>query len=127
GNGGTRSVRNTQNVAIEMNDFASLCAFAQQNAIDLTIVGPEAPLVAGIVDHFTAAGLAIFGPTRAAAQLEGSKAFAKAFMQRHGIPTGQAESFTDFDDAMRYLRSQDDVPVVKASGLAAGKGVLLPK
>ncbi len=127
GNGGTGSVAKTQNVAIEMADLAGLRDFALQNAIDLTIVGPEAPLVDGVVDLFEAAGLTIFGPSRAAAQLEGSKAFAKAFMQRHGIPTGGAARFTDFDEAMRYLRGQDDAPVVKASGLAAGKGVLLPK
>lgn len=126
GNGGTLAVPKTQNVPIGADDIAKLLEFAQQQAIDLTFVGPEGPLVDGIVDHFAAAGLTIFGPSRAAAQLEGSKAFAKAFMQRHGIPTGQSESFTDFDDAMRYLRGQDDAPVVKASGLAAGKGVILP-
>jgi len=126
GNGGTLSVPKTQNVPIDAADMAKLLEFAQQQAIDLTFVGPEGPLVDGIVDHFAAAGLTIFGPSRAAAQLEGSKAFAKAFMQRHGIPTSQSESFTDFDEAMRYLRVQDDVPVVKASGLAAGKGVILP-
>jgi len=126
GNGGTASLPKTQNVPIEATDLAPLQTFAQEQQIDLTIVGPEAPLVAGIVDHFTAAGLPIFGPSRAAAQLEGSKAFAKAFMQRHAIPTGIAASFTDFDEAMRYLRALDDVPVVKASGLAAGKGVILP-
>lgn len=126
GNGGTRSLPKTQNVPIEATDLAQVQAFAQQRQIDFTIVGPEAPLVDGIVDRFEAAGLPIFGPSRAAAQLEGSKAFAKAFMQRHGIPTGEAVSFTDFDEAMRYLRVQDDVPVVKASGLAAGKGVILP-
>jgi len=127
GNGGTQSIPKTQNVVIDMAEFAQLRDFAQQNAIDLTVVGPEAPLVGGIVDIFEAAGLPIFGPSRAAAQLEGSKAFAKAFMERHGIPTAQSESFTDFDEAMRYLRGQDDPPVVKASGLAAGKGVILPK
>ena len=126
GNGGTLSVPKTQNVPIQANDSVKLLEFAQQQAIDLTLVGPEGPLVDGIVDHFEAAGLTIFGPSRAAAQLEGSKAFAKAFMQRHGIPTSQSESFTDFDEAMRYLRFQDDAPVVKASGLAAGKGVILP-
>lgn len=126
GNGGTRDLPKTKNVLLATTDYAKLQEFAQQQSIDLTIVGPEAPLVDGIVDRFTAAGLTIFGPSRAAAQLEGSKAFAKAFMQRHGIPTGGAASFTDFDDAMRYLRNLDDVPVVKASGLAAGKGVILP-
>lgn len=127
GNGGLRALPKTQSVPIEATAIAQLRDFAQQQAIDLTIVGPEAPLVAGIVDHFRAAGLAIFGPTQAAAQLEGSKAFAKAFLQRHGIPTAQSVSFTDFDDAMRYLRGQDEPPVVKASGLAAGKGVILPE
>lgn len=126
GNGGTETVPKTRNVPIGATDLPALRDFAQAEAIDLTVVGPEAPLVAGIVDHFDAAGLAIFGPSQAAAQLEGSKAFAKEFMQRHGIPTGRAAIFSDFDDAMRYLRDQDDVPVVKASGLAAGKGVILP-
>lgn len=127
GNGGTQTLPKTQNVPINTNEITKLQEFATQSAIDLTIVGPEAPLVDGIVDRFEAAGLAIFGPSRAAAQLEGSKAFAKAFMQRHGIPTAQSASFTDFDEAMRYLRTQDDPPVVKASGLAAGKGVILPE
>ncbi|MCE7980801.1 MAG: phosphoribosylamine--glycine ligase [Caldilinea sp. CFX5] len=127
GNGGLRGLPKTQTVPIEATALAQLRDFAQQQAIDLTIVGPEAPLVEGIVDHFRAAGLAIFGPTQAAARLEGSKAFAKAFLQRHGIPTAQSVSFTDFDDAMRYLRGQDEPPVVKASGLAAGKGVILPE
>lgn len=126
GNGGTDTVPKTRNVPIGATDLDALRDFAQAEAIDLTVVGPEAPLVAGVVDLFAAAGLAIFGPSKAAAQLEGSKAFAKEFMQRHGIPTGRAAIFSDFDDAMRYLRDQDDVPVVKASGLAAGKGVILP-
>ncbi len=126
GNGGTATLAKTQNVPIGAEDIAALVAFAGEQAIDFTVVGPEAPLVAGIVDAFGAAGLRIFGPTQAAAQLEGSKAFSKAFMLRHGIPTGRAEIFTDFDDAMRYLRTIDHVPVVKASGLAAGKGVILP-
>ena len=126
GNGGTARLPKTENVALEVHELTALCDFAQQKAIDLTIVGPEAPLVDGIVDLFQAAGLKIFGPSQAAAQLEGSKAFAKQFMQRHGIATGQAAIFNDFDEAMRHLRQQDDTPVVKASGLAAGKGVLLP-
>lgn len=126
GNGGTQALPKTQNVPINLSEIAKLQEFAAQQAIDLTIVGPEAPLVDGIVDRFSAAGLPIFGPSRAAAQLEGSKAFAKAFMQRHGIPTSQSASFTDFDEAMRYLRGLDEAPVVKASGLAAGKGVILP-
>lgn len=126
GNGGTHALPKTTNIPIAATDSAKLQEFAQEQTIDLTIIGPEAPLVAGIVDRFAAAGLTIFGPNRAAAQLEGSKAFAKAFMQRHGIPTGGTASFTDFDDAMRYLRNLDAAPVVKASGLAAGKGVILP-
>ncbi len=126
GNGGTNTLPKTQNVPISVDDLPALCHFAQAEQIDLTVVGPEAPLVAGVVDLFMAAGLTIFGPTQAAAQLEGSKAFAKEFMMRHQIPTGKAVIFNDFDEAMRYLRDQDDVPVVKASGLAAGKGVILP-
>jgi phosphoribosylamine--glycine ligase len=126
GNGGTATAAKCQNVDIAAADLDALVSFAQGNAIDLVVVGPEAPLVAGAVDKFQAAGIKVFGPTAAAAQIEGSKAFSKAFMQRHGIPTGEAAVFTDFDEAMRYLRSADDVPVVKASGLAAGKGVILP-
>jgi len=127
GNGGTARLPKTENVALDVDDLTALRDFAHQQAVDLTIVGPEAPLVAGIVDLFQAVGLKIFGPNQAAAQLEGSKAFAKEFMQRHHIATGQAAIFSDFDEAMRYLRQQDDdTPVIKASGLAAGKGVLLP-
>ncbi len=126
GNGGTGTLPKTTNVAVEVGDLDGLVALAQREAIDLTLVGPEAPLVAGVVDRFQAAGLRIFGPTQAAAQLEGSKAFSKEFMVAHGIPTGQAAIFDDFDEAMRYLRGLDDAPVVKASGLAAGKGVILP-
>lgn len=126
GNAGTAALAKTGNVAIEATDAAALIAFALQEKIDLALVGPEAPLVAGVVDQFRAAGLRIFGPTQAAAQIEGSKAFSKDFMQRHNIPTGRAQSFTDFDDAMRYLRQLDATPVIKASGLAAGKGVVLP-
>jgi phosphoribosylamine--glycine ligase len=125
GNGGTAALPKTQNVEIDAGALDELVAFAQGAKIDLTIVGPEAPLVAGVVDRFRAAGLAIFGPTQAAAQIEGSKAFSKAFMLRHNIPTGRAEAFDDFDEAMRYLRQIDFIPVVKASGLAAGKGVVL--
>jgi len=126
GNGGTATLAKSRNVPIAVDDIPALLAFANEQAIDFTVVGPEAPLVAGIVDAFHRAGRRIFGPTQAAAQLEGSKAFSKAFMLRHGIPTGHAEIFSDFDEAMRYLRTIDHVPVVKASGLAAGKGVLLP-
>lgn len=127
GNGGTAMLADTENVAIEADNLPALLDLAQREAIDLAIVGPELPLVLGIVDLFQAQGIRIFGPSQAAAQLEGSKAFAKEFMQRHGLPTGHAEIFDDFDEATRYLRMLDDVPVVKASGLAAGKGVLLPE
>jgi phosphoribosylamine--glycine ligase len=126
GNGGTATLDKTENVSIPATKLDALRDFAQANQIDLTVVGPEAPLVAGIVDLFQAAGLRIFGPSQAAAQLEGSKAFAKQFMLRHGIPTGHAEIFSDYDEAIRYLRFLDSPPVIKASGLAAGKGVLVP-
>jgi len=127
GNGGSARMAKTENVPIPADDLAALADFAATAGVDFTLVGPEAPLVDGIVDLFQAADLAIFGPTQAAAQLEGSKAFAKAFMQRHGIPTARAETFTDFDAATRYLRQLDEPPVIKASGLAAGKGVILPE
>ena len=126
GNGGTTRLNKTENVAISVDDLRGLLDFARARAIDLTVVGPEAPLVAGLVDVFTAAGLAAFGPCQAAAQLEGSKAFSKQFMTKHGIPTGWAESFTDFEAAMDFLHTLDELPVIKASGLAAGKGVILP-
>ncbi len=127
GNGGTTTLEKTENVPIAADDLPALRDFAVERQIDLTIVGPEIPLVAGIVDLFHDAGLRIFGPTKAAAQLEGSKAFSKRFMDEHGIPTGRAGTFSDFDEATRYMRQLDDVPVIKASGLAAGKGVILPE
>lgn len=127
GNGGTNDLPHCQNVDIAVNAFAELRDFAQREAIDLTVVGPEVPLVGGVVDFFAAANLPIFGPTAAAARLEGSKAFTKEFLLRHQIPTGNAAIFSDFDEAMRHLRNLDEPPVVKASGLAAGKGVILPE
>ncbi|MBI3959855.1 MAG: phosphoribosylamine--glycine ligase [Chloroflexi bacterium] len=127
GNGGTATTPKCENVAIGDGDLAGLLAFAQQQSIDLTVVGPEVPLVAGIVDLFQAAGLRIFGPVQAAAQLEGSKAFSKAFMQRHTIPTGWARVFSDFEEAADFAWGLDDLPVLKANGLAAGKGVVLPE
>jgi phosphoribosylamine---glycine ligase len=126
GNGGTARLAKCENVAIAVDDLDGLVDFGRANAIDLTVVGPEAPLVAGVVDRFQAAGLRVFGPSAAAARLEGSKAFSKEFMLAHAIPTAQAAIFQDFDAAMRYLRGLDDAPVIKASGLAAGKGVILP-
>jgi phosphoribosylamine--glycine ligase len=126
GNGGTATAAKCQNVPIPAADVANLCRFALENAIDLTVVGPEAPLVLGLVDQFADHGLAVFGPSMQAAQLEGSKAFAKDFMQRHAIPTGWSRAFTRYDDARDFLGSLETPPVLKASGLAAGKGVLLP-
>ena len=126
GNGGTAQLENVENVPLRADDLLALRDFARQHAIDLTIVGPEAPLAAGVVDAFQAAGLRIFGPVQAAAQLESSKAFSKAFMLEHGIPTARAATFTSFEQALRYLHELDAPPVIKASGLAAGKGVVLP-
>ena len=125
GNAGTASEPACENVAIGVDDLGALKQFALDNAIDLTIVGPEAPLVAGIVDEFSAAGLKIFGPTAAAAQLEGSKAFTKDFLARHDIPTAWYGNFTDEDEAIAYIREKGAPIVVKADGLAAGKGVIV--
>ena len=124
GNGGT-GIAPLQNVAIAVDDIPALVVFAQNNAIDLTVVGPELPLVVGVVDAFQAAGLRIFGPTRAAAQLEGSKAFAKQFMIEEGIPTAPSATFADYAAAMAYVAQLQEPVVVKADGLAAGKGVLV--
>ena len=123
GNGGTAKDKNLVNVPI--TDLAALRQWAHTNGIGLTLVGPEAPLAAGIVDDFRAHGLRIFGPTQAAAQLESSKAFSKAFMQRHGIPTAAFETFTDAAQAHAYVDRQGAPIVVKADGLAAGKGVVV--
>ncbi|PNH97354.1 phosphoribosylamine--glycine ligase [Vibrio diazotrophicus] len=125
GNAGTALEPKLQNVAIQVEDVTGLVAFAQENAIDLTIVGPEAPLVIGVVDAFRAAGLPIFGPTQAAAQLEGSKAFTKDFLARHNIPTAAYANFTEIEPALAYVREQGAPIVVKADGLAAGKGVIV--
>ncbi|MBT4883234.1 MAG: phosphoribosylamine--glycine ligase, partial [Glaciecola sp.] len=106
GNAGTAHEANLENVDISVGDIAGLVKFAQDNAIELTIVGPEAPLVDGVVDAFTAAGLPCFGPTAAAAQLEGSKAFTKDFLARHQIPTGDYENFTEIEPALAYVREK---------------------
>ena len=106
-------------------EMQALAGWAEQNAVDLTVVGPEAPLAEGIVDHFTSHGLPVFGPTRAAAQIEASKAFAKGVMQRHGIPTAEFLVFEELAPAQAYVRALDKPVVVKASGLAAGKGVVV--
>jgi phosphoribosylamine--glycine ligase len=123
GNGGTAQDKNLVNVPI--TDLALLRQWALEHGIGLTLVGPEAPLAAGIVDDFRAHGLRIFGPTRVAAQLESSKAFSKAFMQRHGIPTAAFETFTEAALAHAYVDRQGAPIVVKADGLAAGKGVVV--
>jgi phosphoribosylamine--glycine ligase len=125
GNAGTALESNLHNVAIASDDVDALLAFAKQEQIALTIVGPEAPLAKGVVDKFRAAGLAIFGPTRAAAQLESSKAFAKDFLARHQIPTAAYQNFTDISAAKDYVRRLGTPIVIKADGLAAGKGVII--
>ncbi|MGK9175676.1 phosphoribosylamine--glycine ligase [Yokenella regensburgei] len=125
GNAGTALEPTLQNVAIGATDIPALLNFAQSEKIDLTIVGPEAPLVIGVVDAFRAAGLQIFGPTQGAAQLEGSKAFTKDFLARHKIPTAEYQNFTEVEPALAYLREKGAPIVIKADGLAAGKGVIV--
>ena len=125
GNAGTALEPALQNVAINATDIAGLLSFAQNEKIDLTIVGPEAPLVIGVVDTFRAAGLKIFGPTQGAAQLEGSKAFTKDFLARHNIPTAEYQNFTEVEPALAYIREKGAPIVIKADGLAAGKGVIV--
>jgi len=125
GNAGTAREAKLENVAIGVEDIEALIAFARDNAVDLTIVGPEAPLVIGVVDAFEQAGLRCFGPRKGAAQLEGSKAFTKDFLARHAIPTAAYANFTDIDQALAYLHEQGAPIVIKADGLAAGKGVIV--
>jgi phosphoribosylamine--glycine ligase len=125
GNAGTAIEPKVENRAIEAEDIPALLAFAREASIDLTVIGPEGPLVAGIVDAFTASGQRCLGPTREAAQLEGSKTFAKEFLARHQIPTAAFATFTDPRAALDYLRRQPLPIVIKADGLAAGKGVVI--
>ena len=125
GNAGTARETKLENIAIGAEDINALLQFARDKQIDLTIVGPEAPLVIGIVNRFTDAGLRCFGPTEGAAQLEGSKAFTKDFLARHQIPTGSYQNFTDIEPALTYIREQGAPIVIKADGLAAGKGVIV--
>ncbi|MCO4751328.1 phosphoribosylamine--glycine ligase [Vibrio cholerae O1 biovar El Tor] len=126
GNAGTALEHKVQNVNIGITDIPALVAFAQDKAIELTIVGPEAPLVIGVVDAFRAAGLPIFGPTQGAAgNVEGSKAFTKDFLARHNIPTAAYANFTEIEPALAYVREKGAPIVVKADGLAAGKGVIV--
>ncbi|TBV08509.1 phosphoribosylamine--glycine ligase [Phytopseudomonas dryadis] len=124
GNAGTASEAKCENVAIDVLAIEQLADFAENN-VQLTIVGPEAPLVAGVVDLFRARGLDIFGPSAAAAQLEGSKAFTKDFLARHAIPTADYQNFTEVEPALAYLREKGAPIVIKADGLAAGKGVIV--
>jgi phosphoribosylamine--glycine ligase len=125
GNAGTAREPGLSNVALDPMDFEALADFTEANAVGLTLVGPEAPLVAGVVDYFRQRGLACFGPSKAAAQLEGSKSFTKDFLKRHGIPTASYETFTDVEQARAYIRAQGAPIVIKADGLAAGKGVVV--
>ena len=127
GNAGTAREPGLENVAIAADDIDALLRFAQDMEVGLTVVGPEAPLVKGVVDAFEKAGLRCFGPRRAAAELEGSKAFAKDFLARHDIPTAAYGNFTDLDAAIAYIKEQGAPIVVKADGLAAGKGVILAR
>lgn len=125
GNAGTAREPKAENIVISVEEADGLLRFAKEIGVDLTIVGPEAPLVAGVVDAFKESGLACFGPTKAAAELEGSKVFTKDFLTRHGIPTAAYASFTDIDEATAYVKQKGAPIVVKADGLAAGKGVIL--
>ena len=125
GNAGTAGEPGVENVDIAATDIDNLLELAGSTGIDLTIVGPEAPLVNGIVDRFAAAGLRCFGPSAAAARLEGSKTYSKEFMERHGIPTAAYRSFTEVDKALDYVQQRGTPIVIKADGLAAGKGVVV--
>ncbi|MCC5793940.1 MAG: phosphoribosylamine--glycine ligase [Chromatiales bacterium] len=125
GNAGTATEPGVRNVAVPAEDLDALLALAQREAVEITVVGPEAPLVAGVVDRFRAAGLKCFGPDAQCARLEGSKAWSKAFMQRHGIPTAEHRTFTSLEEALAYLEQASLPVVIKADGLAAGKGVVI--
>tara|TARA_R110002072_G_scaffold4650_5_gene32239 strand:+ start:22132 stop:23427 length:1296 start_codon:yes stop_codon:yes gene_type:complete len=125
GNAGTASETKLKNLDIDIMDFSALAEFAENNKVALTIVGPEAPLVGGIVDFFQAKHLRCFGPNKGAAQLEGSKAFTKDFLARHNIPTADYQNFTEVEPALAYLQEKGAPIVIKADGLAAGKGVIV--
>lgn len=125
GNAGTARENKLVNVGLDIMDFDAQIRFARDNRIDLTIIGPEAPLVAGVVDQFKAAGLACFGPDQYAARLEGSKAFTKSFLEKHKVPVGEYASFDRLEDALAYIDGKDLPLVIKADGLAAGKGVVI--
>jgi len=125
GNAGTAREDKVRNVVIASDEIDGLVELAMGERVGLTIVGPEAPLVAGVVDRFNALGLPCFGPTAAAAQLEGSKAFTKDFLRRHNIPTADYQNFSELQPAIDYIRDQGAPIVIKADGLAAGKGVIV--
>jgi len=125
GNAGTATEDKLENIAMSADDIPALVDFAKQNNVVLTIVGPEQPLVDGVVDAFQTEGLMIFGPSAKAAQLEGSKSFTKDFLARNNIPTGSYQTFTEIEPALTYVREQGAPIVVKADGLAAGKGVIV--
>lgn len=125
GNAGTALENGVENIAIDTLDFPALVEFAKTNDVGLTIVGPEAPLVEGVVDFFSAQGLRCFGPNQNAAQLEGSKAFTKDFLKRHQVPSADYQNFTEIEPACAYVRAQGAPIVIKADGLAAGKGVII--
>ena len=125
GNAGTEREDKLENVAIAADDYEALLSFAKEHQIGLTVVGPEAPLVDGLVDDFQSAGLLCFGPSKGASQLEGSKAFTKDFLARHDIPTAAYQNFTEIEPAKAYVREQELPIVIKADGLAAGKGVII--
>lgn len=125
GNAGTARENNVRNVAVAADDIDALAAIAVEEAVGLTIIGPEAPLVAGVVDRFNELRLPCFGPSAAAAQLEGSKAFTKDFLARHDIPTAAYKNFSELEPALAYIRQQGAPIVIKADGLAAGKGVIV--
>jgi phosphoribosylamine--glycine ligase len=127
GNAGTALENNVTNIDLSVSDLDGLVRFAESNAIDYTVVGPEAPLVGGLVDRFEAKGLRCFGPNADCARLEGSKAFTKEFLNRHNIPTAAYGTFTDVNQALAYLDDVGAPIVIKADGLAAGKGVILAK
>ena len=125
GNAGTAQEDGVENIAIAADDMDQLCEFAQLERVNLTVIGPEGPLVEGIVDRFTEKGLRCLGPSKKAAQLEGSKSFAKDFLQRHNIPTAKHQVFTESIKAFAWLDSNEPPFVIKADGLAAGKGVII--
>ena len=125
GNAGTAEEKKVTNIQINADDIDALKVFAAKEAINLTIIGPEAPLVAGIVDEFRKAGLICFGPTKAAAILEGSKSFSKDFLKKYQIPTAEYKIFTQAKTAINYIKSKTMPIVIKADGLAAGKGLVI--